>query len=1151
MNGVKQVGETGTTYVYQATAGVGAVVNVQFERVSYVVTYSGLNGSVAASIGGNSLGNSPAVVVGDSTVTFTATANPGYAFSGWLVDGVSSEETTVTMNLTITSTTTVEACFIEDENLPITYAVVGSGGSLTATRNGVDFASGSQAAANDVITFTAIPETVAQGDANNYRVAGWTVNGVAVGHNALSHQLTINGVASVAVSFERCDYVVDFGAIDEAHGGISAAVGATQIASLDRVAAGSTVTFTATPADGYQVKAWSANGAATVTENTDYTIDNLSADTTVTVEFMPIPTYTISIVTSGSGYGSVTAKVGDASAVANATTVTVPRHGTVTLTAMRHDASNAFAGWTILTSNLTTEAQANGIVLTLTGVAEDIAISAAFTPATMIELSASEDDPHGTLDYSGVQVGYLSANLMSIANLSTSSVQITSGMDVVIKAVPDSGYMVQQWTVNGVVQDELSKTLILSGVSEDTTIQVVFEPLVTYSIPNSGSQTNGGYYTVTPGLKVPDDVGTASEIRDRGTVTFTVAADAGCYFTALNICGVDCLSEIGSADGITENVVSVVNQGGSYAITVANVKAAIADTIRAVKPIVSITAPTNGAIDVSYLDANENRQPVSSGDEVAVGTELSITATPDLGYFLKAWGDDVSGLTGNAIHLTVGEVEEITVAAEFAHPTATVTVPQNGSIAVTYVNGSEETITLADTATAAAGESAMTFAIPVGTELTITATPRSGHYLSAWAGAAAGKYGRVITLTVPSRDITVSAVFAALESGGGGTPLPPAPPTPPTPPVAESSHKITTISADGTVTEVALESESTTLDDGRTLERITAPASFAQSIITDKAAGSDAVNITVGEFEVDAEERQPVVEVTIPTEVLAAASGMSLNLSTPHGTLSLPPQLVEAMAAEQQSLVVAIDRQPAETVRHLLPAGTEPIGEAMSVETDLTGPTKVTIGLNTDLPESEAARQAFLAGLMTFAIHSSGTQEMIYDVTYDILETPYVDELGVERIQYTLRSVSFGVDEFSSFVVVKPNQEYLATTVGVPGFTIAGLNRDMVACYYQNGDTMMPVRMLEDFGVSFQWDELTKTVTMTYMQRTVVLTIGSTDAYINGVKTPVVGASGALVAPELSPGRTMIPLRFVSEHLGFKVTWDRSNLVTIRLAGNE
>jgi hypothetical protein len=1152
VNGVKQVGETGTTFVYQATAGVGAVVTVQFERVSYVVSYSGVNGSVVAAIGGNSLGHSPAVVVGDSTVTFTAIANPGYAFSGWLVDGLSSEETTDTLSLTITANTTVEACFIEDENLPITYGVAGTGGSLTATRNGIYFASGSHAAANDVITFTAIPETVAEGGANNYRVAGWTVNGIAVGHNEPGLQLTVDGVASVAVVFERSDYVVDFGVAEGAKGEVSAALGSAQIARLDRVTAGSTVAFTASPADGYQVKAWTVNGTAIETGSADYTIDNLSADTTVTVEFMPIPTYTITIVTSGSGYGSVTAQVGDAPAVANATVVAVPRHGTVTLTAIRHDASNAFAGWTILTSNISTETQADGIVLTLTGVAEDIEISAAFMPATMIELAACEDDPHGTLDYSGVQVGYLNANLMSTANLSASSVQITSGMDVVITAVPDSGYMVRQWTVNDVVQDELSKTLTLDNVTVDTTIQVAFEPLMTHSIPSSGSQTQGGYYTVIPGLKIPADVGTAREIRDRGTVTFTVEADAGSYFTSLNIGGVDCLYEDSSADGITENVVSVVRHDGRYLITVVNVQEDIPAIIRAVKPVVHITPPTNGTIDVTYVDENGDLQIIGDGSEVAVGTELCITATPEVGYLLKGWKDDLDGQMGSVIRLTVDEVEEIMVTAEFAYPTAAVTVPKNGSIAVTYVNASGETITLADTSTATAGEPTLAFTIPVGTELTITATSRSGYYLSAWGGAAAGKYGRVIKLTVPSRDIAISAVFTAQESGGGGTPQqPPTPPEPPVPPAPESSHKITTVSPDGTVTEVALESESMTLDDGRKLERISAPADVAQSILADKAAGSDTVNISVGEFELEEGERQPVVEVAIPAEVLAAASGMTLNLSTPHGTLALPPQLVEAMAAQQQSLVVAIDRQPSETMRHLLPAGTEPVGEAMSVETDLTGPTKVTIDLGTDLPEDDAARQAFLAGLMTFAVHSSGAREMIYDVTYDILETPYVDELGEERIQYTLQSVSFMVNEFSSFVVVKPNQGYLVATVGVPGFTIAGLNRDMVACYYRNGDTMMPVRMLEDFGVSFQWDDLTKTATLTYKQRSVVLTIGSTDAYINGVRTPIVGASGALIAPELSPGRTMIPLRFVSEHLGFEVTWDRSHVITIRLADSQ
>ncbi|WP_411292615.1 InlB B-repeat-containing protein, partial [Tannerella forsythia] len=53
----------------------------------------------------------------------------------------------------------------------------------------------------------------------------------------------------------------------------------------DEVEAGKTVLFTAAPAAGHRVKAWTpANGTATT-----YTVTNLSAETTVTVAFEAIP----------------------------------------------------------------------------------------------------------------------------------------------------------------------------------------------------------------------------------------------------------------------------------------------------------------------------------------------------------------------------------------------------------------------------------------------------------------------------------------------------------------------------------------------------------------------------------------------------------------------------------------------------------------------------------------------------------------------------------------------------------------------------------------------------------------------------------------------------------------------------------------------
>lgn len=126
-----------------------------------------------------------------------------------------------------------------------------------------------------------------------------------------------------------------------------------------------------------------------------------------------------------------------------------------------------------------------------------------------------------------------------------------------------------------------------------------------------------------------------------------------------------------------------------------------------------------------------------------------------------------------------------------------------------------------------------------------------------------------------------------------------------------------------------------------------------------------------------------------------------------------------------------------------------------------------------------------------------------------------------------------------------PNLRFLQATVGTEGYTVGGVRVPMAACYYRGTDTMMPIRMLDEFGVRLEWLEQTKTLTMWYKDKTIALTIGSTNAQINGVNTPIGGASGRPVTPELKQGRVMIPLRFVSENLGFKVEWTPDNVIKI------
>lgn len=113
--------------------------------------------------------------------------------------------------------------------------------------------------------------------------------------------------------------------------------------------------------------------------------------------------------------------------------------------------------------------------------------------------------------------------------------------------------MVEKWMVNGTVQDNLSNTLTIENLNENTTVAVAFEtPLTLYSIPQSDKG-----YTVSDVKKTPNDYGNENQIRARGTVTFTVAPVSGQYLTALTVNGKNCLATI-SNDG-NENKLTVVN----------------------------------------------------------------------------------------------------------------------------------------------------------------------------------------------------------------------------------------------------------------------------------------------------------------------------------------------------------------------------------------------------------------------------------------------------------------------------------------------------------------------------------------------------------------------------------------------------------------
>lgn len=85
----------------------------------------------------------------------------------------------------------------------------------------------------------------------------------------------------------------------------------------------------------------------------------------------------------------------------------------------------------------------------------------------------------------------------------------------------------------------------------------------------------------------------------------------------------------------------------------------------------------------------------------------------------------------------------------------------------------------------------------------------------------------------------------------------------------------------------------------------------------------------------------------------------------------------------------------------------------------------------------------------------------------------------------------------------------------------------------KSGRTMIPIRPLaEALGAVVGWDPATRQVTLTRANTTIIMTVGSKTAYVNGQPMDMA------VAPYIEGGRTMIPARYVAEFFGQIVTWD-------------
>ena len=88
--------------------------------------------------------------------------------------------------------------------------------------------------------------------------------------------------------------------------------------------------------------------------------------------------------------------------------------------------------------------------------------------------------------------------------------------------------------------------------------------------------------------------------------------------------------------------------------------------------------------------------------------------------------------------------------------------------------------------------------------------------------------------------------------------------------------------------------------------------------------------------------------------------------------------------------------------------------------------------------------------------------------------------------------------------------------------------------------TLVPMRFLfEQMGAEVDWNQQTQTATLQKDNDTVLFSIDNATASVNGAPTTMD------VPARLVNGKTMVPLRFLSEELGMTVGWDNETRTAI------
>ncbi|MDD4029343.1 MAG: stalk domain-containing protein, partial [Caldisericia bacterium] len=144
-------------------------------------------------------------------------------------------------------------------------------------------------------------------------------------------------------------------------------------------------------------------------------------------------------------------------------------------------------------------------------------------------------------------------------------------------------------------------------------------------------------------------------------------------------------------------------------------------------------------------------------------------------------------------------------------------------------------------------------------------------------------------------------------------------------------------------------------------------------------------------------------------------------------------------------------------------------------------------------------------------------------------------EVGKNRIEVNVRTN----DGFAKKVVEIPNykRRYVQLQIGNKTATVNEESVELDASpYIKEGRTFVPLSVIaKGFGADVEWVAQTKGINIRLDNTIISMQIGSNRAIVNNQVVPLDAP------PEITNGRTFVPIRFVVETLGAELTWNQDD----------